>query len=774
MDFKNKLGTTDAHNLNLEFKADNTDSHHIVLNFEHQADGSTGLNFGDDVTANINTQLEQIWTVEIVAVYRNSQADTAEIDTILDSEFSINGIAIALSEADLVEKVDLVLETDFIVEATALFADQEPEQPVDPGIVLDFTQPWTGSTELNFGWDSDVVAISIDTRLETQFTFELAAEFKENLDLDAELNTALDTGFSFELQAGYSENRCVIDSVVDTSFKTGIEAIFDINFIRGIEAYLIAGYQGVLPCLSVIEIPWAKPVLRAHHSAFYFERSLSLSNQALLGFEKAGLLYRSVRLQHEQATGLSSDAYFIWQENKRLAKTRTLVFEEGNKLRIDRTFDWVDLVRKRKTFTYSYEVARVFEKHFTFEWDKGLEFITSSHIAWDKAKAIHYRKHPVQPWPQPELPEYVGRTDLNFNCLCNGPDPHNLILNFGADDCIPGLPPKNWWYIVNELSVSRLDNGQNILVYDGSYSTDRSRWCWSYSLTVPASEIPKLEPINGQPVILRVMVNGTEHHILLENRSRSRRFAETTYTLNGRSQSALLDAPYAPTRSFTQENERTARQLCQAELDRVNSSTTLQWELIDELSWIVPAGSLSYSNMTPIAVIKMIAESAGGFVYSEKGSNTITVKPKYKKTFWDSVTVEEYDRLIPESLVTEQSTDYEPYPDYNGITLTNDRSGLSGQIKRTGTAGDTLLETANSPLFTVESMGAYGKAVLAKSGLVETHNLVMPIGPDVSECVPGDLVAFNAEWWGIIDGVNVSFNHAVINQSIKVESINRE
>lgn len=774
MDFKNKLGTTDAHNLNLEFKADNTDSHHIVLNFKHQADGSTGLNFGDDISAVIDTVLITESSFELTVDHTYTSTDTASIEILLDTEINIELTALALSEADLVGKVDSVLETAFIVEAMALFADQEPEQPVDPDIVLDFTQPWTGSTELNFGWDSDVVAISIDTRLETQFTFELAAEFKENLDLDAELNTALDTGFSFELQASYSENRCVIDSVPDTSFKTGIEAIFDINFIRGIEAYLISGYQGALPCLNVIEIPWAKPVLQAHHSAFYFEHSLGLSNQALLGFEKAALLYRSVQLQHEESTGLVSSADFVWQENKRLTKTRTLVFEEGNKLRINRTFDWVDLVRKRKTFTYLHQVAHVFEKCFTFEWDKGLELITTNSIAWDKAKAIHYRKHPVQPWPQPELPEYVGSTDLNFNCLCTGSNPHNLILNFGADDCIPSLPPKNWWYIVNELSVSRLDNGQNILVYDGSYSTDRSRWCWSYSLSVPASEIPKLEPVNGQPVILRVMVNGTEHHMLLENRSRSRRFAETTYTLSGRSQSALLDAPYAPTRSFTQENERTARQLCQAELDRVNSSTKLQWELIDELSWIVPAGSLSYSSMTPIAVIKMIAESAGGFVYSEKGSNTITVKPKYKKTFWDSITVEEYDRLIPESLVTEQSTDYEPYPDYNGITLTNDRSGLSGQIKRTGTAGDTLLETANSPLFTVESMGAYGKAALAKSGLVETHNLVMPIGPDVSECVPGDLVAFNAEWWGIIDGVNVSFNHAVINQSIKVESINRE
>ncbi len=656
---------------------------------------------------------------------------------------------------------------------------------------LNFKDLVTGSTDLNFGADDQNLA-SLDAVINTAFFAKFDAVTGSNDVLDAwiatgfnaefnavtgqfaRLDVVVQTDFIAEFTATRIDQYCALNAVIQTGFKANIDALFDINFIRGVERYLTAEYQRALPCLSAVEIPWAKPVLRAHHSAFYFEHSLGLSNQALLGFEKAALLYRSVQLQHEESTGLVSSADFVWQENKRLAKTRTSVFEEGNKLRINRTFDWVDLVRKRKTFTYSHQVAHVFEKHFTFEWDKGLELITTSSIAWDKAKAIHYRKHPVQPWPQPELPEYVGRTDLNFTCLCSESDPHNLILNFGADDCIPALPNRNWWHIVNELSASRLDNGQNILVYDGSYSTDRSRWCWSYSLSVPASEIPKLEPVNGQSVILKIMVNGTEHHMLLENRSRSRRFAEITYTLNGRSQSALLDAPYAPTRSFTQENERTARQLCQAELDRVNSSTQLEWELIDELSWIVPAGSLSYSNMTPIAVIKMIAESAGGFVYSEKGSDTITIKPKYKKTFWDSITVEEYDRLIPESLVTEQSTDYEPYPDYNGITLTNDRTGLTGQVKRTGTAADTLLETANSPLYTVESMGSFGKATLAKSGLVETHNLVMPIGPDVSECAPGDLVAFNAEWWGIIEGVNVSFNHAVINQSIKVERVNRE
>ncbi|MDN5630096.1 MAG: hypothetical protein L0G38_11165, partial [Lactococcus sp.] len=333
---------------------------------------------------------------------------------------------------------------------------------------------------------------------------------------------------------------------------------------------------------------------------------------------------------------------------------------------------------------------------------------------------------------------------------------------------------RNWWYILNSLSVTRLDNGLTIEVYDGNYSTDRSCWCWSYSLTVPASQIGKLEPINGQPVILKIIVNGTEHQMLLENRRRSRKFAQDTYTLIGRSQTALLAAPTAPLRSFLQENDRTSVQLCQAELDRVFSNTVLNWQLIDALGWIVERECLSYSNLAPIDAIKMVVESGGGFIYSEKSSNTLTIKPLYKKAFWDVLSIAEHDRLLPESVVVSQSTDYQIYPDYNGITLTNDRKALVAQVKRTGTSANTLLQPENNPLFNHVSMGAYGKAKLAKAGMVETHTCSMPISPEVGECVPGEVLAFNAEWWGIVDSVSVSFSHAVVNQTVKVERVNRE
>jgi hypothetical protein len=423
-------------------------------------------------------------------------------------------------------------------------------------VILDFEQPITPldshNLVLNFGDvepQLSVLNAVIDTRIQAFIQGSNTEIVINHGDLLATINTNIQAeinGTNWE----NVDNRGTLLVVVDTSIQARVSGINHINHIRGIEAYWIAEYQRAKPCLIAPEIQWAKPIFKAHKSAFYFERSLTFGNQVFVGFDKANTLHRAVQIIHEQTTGLSRSAYLKWQENEKLFISRSLVFDESNKLTINQNMDWVELVRKRKTFTYSHQVAHVFEKHFTFDWDKGLEFITTSNIAWDKAKSIHYRKHEIQPWPKPELPEYIGSTDLNFVCLCHDVDPHNVVLNFGADDCIPALPNINGWYILNSLSVNRLDNGEKINVLDGNYSTDRSRWCWSYGLTVPASEITKLEPISGQPVILKIMVNGFEHHMMLENRSRSRRFAQETYSLSGRSQTALLDALYAPTRSF--------------------------------------------------------------------------------------------------------------------------------------------------------------------------------------------------------------------------------
>ena len=622
--------------------------------------------------------------------------------------------------------------------------------PDSHNVILNFNELSTGSTDLNFG--EHVVLNIVDAEIDLSFISEILGTYKDAVPTD--------------------QNS--IDAVVDLSFFTDIFGTYDLNFNQGIYSFLTTIFQKAVGTETGLTARYAKPIFRAQNSAFYFEQAQSLSRYISNQYERTQVLQRDIQAVFEESTGLNTAKSVSWNHAKKCVIARNILFDESKKLRVQHENHWDELIRKRKQFTFSHEVAHVFEKCFGFIWDKGLELVTKSDIPWQQAQSIYYRKHPILPWAKPKPKEYIGDPNLNFICLWHDVDAHNVILNFGDEDCIPSLAPRDWWYIVNKIEVSRLDNGEKITVIDGSYNTSRSQWCWSYNLTVPASEIGKLEPMNAQPVILKIQVNDNIHHMLLENRSRSRRFAQDVWKLTGRSQTALLDAPYSPTRSFLQENERTSVQLVQAELDRVNSDTQLNWQLIDELGWIVPTNSLSYANQTPIAIIKQIAEAGGGFVYSEKGSNQLTIKPKYKKTFWDAMQFEDYDRLLPEGLVTNQSTDYEPYPDYNGVTLTNDRTGFTGQVKRTGTAGDVLQETVSNSLFTVVSMGSYGKALLAKAGMVETHSLEIPVQKDVGECEPGEIIAFNAEWWGIVDSVSVSFTHAVINQNLTVERVLNE
>lgn len=659
---------------------------------------------------------------------------------------------------------------------------------------LNFNDPHTSSTDLNFGQD-DQNLCQLNAVINTAFLSEITAETYTYNALDTVINTGfiaeisaavgqlvqldvvIQTGFIADIHAIGIDQYCSVDAVIRTGFTSASAAVFDINHVLGVFCRMSVPYQKAIASISAVEIAWAKPILRVSNEALFYDQGLVISNQTQLGFDKASSLNRAVRILHEQATGLSSDLILVWKKGEKRFIHQRYVHEESIKLRHNRQTFWKEMIRLRKTVTYSHEVAQVFEHRFSFEWEKGLEIVTKSDLPWDKAKAIHYRKHPVLLWPKPEPQPYQGSTDLNFICLCHDVDSHNVVLNFGADDCIPALPNRNWWYIVNTLTAERLDTGEKIKVMDGSYSTSRSQWCWTYSITVAHTEKEKLQPINGHPVILKVMINGFEHHILLEDPEETRRFASVLYTYPGRSVTALNSDKYGPTRSFIQDNERTSVQLVQAEIDRANSGTSLDWKLIDELGWIVPTESLSYAELAPIDAIKQVVDAGGGFIYSQKAGNILSILPRYQKGYWDSLTVDDYDILLSESLVMQQNIkkNDEYIADFNAITIVNSRSGESLKVQQRGTSGDVPLETVTGPLFNVVSGASYGKNELVKANIQELHTFSdIPVSQEIGEMLPGKSIAFNGQWWGVIDGVSGSFSHEKVNETITVERISRD
>lgn len=661
-------------------------------------------------------------------------------------------------------------------------------------VILNFDELITGSSNLNFG-DQDQVSAQIDFEVNIgilveifahQSTFNLVdvvADTAVNIELNALTGQIAQVDFialTFvepELNVVGIDQLGAIEFIVDCAISPDIQIKLNMNHQLGVSLGLLSLFENATTRAKPQYYSWSKPILRVSNEALFFDKSFVVSSLIDVEFNESTLLSKVVRMLHEQATGLSSDVYMAWEEGDKRFIHQRYVHQDTIKLRHNRESKWQEMIRRRKQFTYSHEVAEQFEKRFSFEWDKGLEIFTKSELPWDKAKSIHYRKHPIQPWPKPELPAYVGDGNLNFICLCHDVDSHNVVLNFGADDCIPALPNKNWWYIVNSLSAERLDNAEPIKVISGSYSASRSTWCWSYSITVAHTEKEKLQPINDQPVILKLMINGFEHQVLLETETETIKFANKSYTYDGRSVTALNAADYAAKRSFIQDNVRTSVQLVQAEIDRAQSATELDWKLIDNVGWIVATESLSYAELAPMDAIKLVVEAGGGFIYSQKAGNKVSVLPRYKKGYWDVMAVDDYDILIPQSIVLqqtiEQNKDY--IADYNAINVVNSRNGNSLTVQQRSTAGDIPLEAVTGPMFDVVSGASFGKMELIKANVQEFHTLSgLPVSQDIGEMLPGKTVAFHGQWWGVIDSVSGSFSHGKVTESIKVERIHRE
>lgn len=667
--------------------------------------------------------------------------------------------------------------------------------PPDGHLVhLNFTETVTGTTDFNFG-ESGQNYCEIDAVIDTAIAVEITVDSLTAFDIDAvvdasvevaadilqlevfSIDASINTSIDSEITA-YSINEFFeVDAVVINSARAEVDAEWNIDHNLGVSYGFPVGFNQAITICARAVLPWSQPILMAQNGAIYFEDGLVIGESLVLTHDAANHLSQSIHATFEQGTGLNNCLSLVWQEAERLLKTRTYVFEGGETIAIQRIFKHQEMLKGRRAITISHQVAEQLSKTFSFAWDKGLEIVTQDKIRWEDAYQIHYRKHPIKPMPPPERPKYTGSTDLVFNCLCHEIDSANVVLNFGADDCFPQRPLKKWWYILNSVSVTRLDNNEPITVIDGTYETGRDRWCWTYSLTLAPDQLHKLASEDDVPVVLKIMVNGFEHHMLVEGEpEQTRRFAQTLYRLNGRSRTALDSSTYASTRSFLQENERRAEQLCQAELDRVFSDTLIDWQLLEETGWVVPTQSLTYANLAPLDAIKLVVEAGGGFIYSQKASKTLSILPKYKKGYWDAMQLEDYDLLLNESMMLQHEikpVDHEF--DYNGITLINSRNGNTAKVRIAGTSAETMLPNATNPMFTVVSMGGYGKTELCRENVKERHVFSqIPVSNEIGEMLPGKTIAFASQWWGVIDNVKGAFNHKEVWETVEVERISRE
>lgn len=334
-------------------------------------------------------------------------------------------------------------------------------------------------------------------------------------------------------------------------------------------------------------------------------------------------------------------------------------------------------------------------------------------------------------------------------------------------------------FVTNSVSLTRSDDGREIKLLSFSVGIDSNSYTWSFSATVPLSELFKVDTAHEQRIGVEFTCNGNLWRFILDSCDDSVSFGESSLTIKGKSRAMLLAHPYATQRGFKFDTAMSARQIADAELNRngVPSGFTLDWQLAGVNGWNVPANTYSYTGRTPINSLQWIVEAAGGFINADMSADILHVLAHYPVPSWEWAAQTPL-LTLPMSLITSRSRGRVNKPSYNGVTIYGENdNGIGALIKRTGTSGGYQPPMVTSDLMTDTAAAiSRGKMILSDTGDIGNIGISMPLVADIGVLKPSTLIGVNdgESWVGMVRGTTItgrlSSNRALeIDQSIDVE-----
>lgn len=334
-------------------------------------------------------------------------------------------------------------------------------------------------------------------------------------------------------------------------------------------------------------------------------------------------------------------------------------------------------------------------------------------------------------------------------------------------------------FVTNSVSLVRSDDGREIKLLGFSVGIDSNSYTWSFSATVPLSELSKVDTAHEQRIGVDFTCNGNLWRFVLDSCDDSVSFGESSLTIKGKSRAMLLAHPYATQRGFKFDTAMSARQIAESELNRngVASGFTLDWQLAGVNGWNVPANTYSYTGKTPINSLQWIAEAAGGFINADMSADILHVLAHYPIPSWEWAAQTPSINLT-QSLITSRSRGRVNKPAYNGVLLYGEHdTSFGGLIKRRGTSGGYQPPMVTSDLMTDTAAAiSRGNMILSDTGDIGNIGISMPLVADVGVLKPSTLIGVNdgEQWVGMVRGTTItgrlSSNRALeIDQSIDVE-----
>ena len=350
-------------------------------------------------------------------------------------------------------------------------------------------------------------------------------------------------------------------------------------------------------------------------------------------------------------------------------------------------------------------------------------------------------------------------------------------------DTAPTFVPNLRSYLVHHIITATL-GGLNIDPIKFDIKTDMDSYCWSGNIEISHVDYQrikaKLDVKRGNEPLILVNVNGKAFGFIAENVSRKRQFGASVYQLSGRSSTARLGQDYAHAQGVngggTIEQDLYASQIMRMQLNDLPFS-------IDEFhvdDWLIPAGTLSVSNQTPISIISQLATACGGKVISHVSEPKLSIIKRWRVPAWEMATAKP-SLVVPMNVVHSISDEKRTSPRHNTVTLIGRQEAF--EIYRQGQGRNLIAPVANWYLYTDQASAiARGVQLLSDSGnhvhytvkmlVSDKHNLPLAkLGQiwQINDDTDGGDGAFNAVVTSVTLSVSRDNDAVVVWQTVGID-----
>lgn len=553
-------------------------------------------------------------------------------------------------------------------------------------------------------------------------------------------------------------------------------ASYDSNVYRGLMADVNSDFQQAKITGITKQGQFENNSQLSTHLSTKWQQSklISVDNQVI--FEANKRLQISSKQLFEQAKTISTSSHQSAEYQTFIAHSKRLDFEQAKLVGHDKWFSFEAMAKRQIQRQLVGEYGELIGRRYSSDTDY------SKLIGRSYGALIETAKLPPWYYRDPVNPDdtYSASAILDFTCKWFKSD---TALNFGVfcqqipDE--PIQPSKGVIFVTNSVALTRSDDGREIKMLGFSVGIDSNSYAWSFSATVPLSELSKVDTAHEQQIGVEFTCNGNLWRFILDSCDDSVSFGESSLTIKGKSRAMLLAHPYATQRGFKFDTAMSARQIAESELNRngVASGFTLDWQLAGVNGWQVPANTYSYTGKTPINSLQWIAEVAGGFINADMSADVLHVLAHYPIPSWEWA-AQTPSINLPMSLITSRSRGRVNKPAYNGVTIYGENdNGIGALIKRTGTSGGYQPPMVTSDLMTDTAAAiSRGKMILSDTGDIGNIGISMPLIADIGVLKPSTLIGVNdgEQWVGMVRGTTItgrlSSNRALeIDQSIDVE-----